>query len=69
MTPIKSLLISTVSITLLLALLPGAAVTQHSARTAQPRAGPAFVFPSNGQTFPYRGPYLFQVQPLNGARG
>src|SRR5947209_19966050 len=36
---------------------------------SSPVAGPAFVFPTNGTTYPAKGPYLFQVQPINGATG
>ena len=32
-------------------------------------AGPTFTFPVNGTAYPSNGPYVFQVQPVNGAIG
>jgi len=56
-------------------LIFAAAPNAASARTTgapvatRTQAGPTFVFPSSGQTFPLTGSMLFQVQPMSGAHG
>lgn len=43
------------------------AQTRHAASSSI--AGPSFTFPVNGTAYPSNGPYVFQVQPVNGAVG
>lgn len=43
------------------------AQTRHAASSSI--AGPTFTFPVNGTAYPSNGPYVFQVQPVNGAIG
>lgn len=58
-----------------LIVVPGIAIaspatlaqTRHAASSSI--AGPTFTFPVNGTAYPSNGPYVFQVQPVNGAVG
>lgn len=59
------------AISLLLAAAPDAVWARTSAAppAARVQAGPAFTFPSNGQSFKLGSTMLFQVQSLSGTIG
>lgn len=54
---------------LVLASLPTLAQAHVPAETTAQTAGPRFIFPANGQTFPYGHTLLFQVQRMREATG
>ncbi len=56
-------------ISLVPAGLPALAIAHGSTQTSAQIAGPCFIFPTNGQTFPYGSALVFQVQHARGATG
>lgn len=49
--------------------VPSSAASRQNTSVIKQAASPVFAFPANGTSYPASGPYLFQVQPVNGATG
>ncbi len=60
-------LIAVVSTLSLFFSIPHASLAQQPAGRVEVGIAPTFVFPASGQTLPYTGNYLFQVDPVAGA--
>ncbi len=56
-------------IAILVSGVPLSVLADQAPSIARQAAAPVFSFPTNGTSYPSNGPYVFQLQPVSGAKG